>query len=99
MKRVMVRYKVKPDRVAENESAIARVFEALHAEAPAGLRYASLKLDDGVSFVHLASFETADGGNPLRELPAFQEFTAGIRDRCEVQPVTAGWVEVGSYRY
>jgi len=37
MRRVMVRYKVKPDRVAENERHIAKVFEQLERDKPAGL--------------------------------------------------------------
>ena len=55
MKRVMVRYKVKADRATENERYIASVFEQLKREQPPGLRYASFKLGDGVSFVHIAS--------------------------------------------
>ena len=58
MKRLMVRYKVKPDRAAENERYVANVFEQLQRERPAGLRYATFKLDDGVSFVHVVSHET-----------------------------------------
>jgi len=97
MKRMMVRYKVKADRVAENERYITSVFEQLKREQPPGLRYASFKLDDGVSFMHIVSVETADGSNPLRELPAFKAFTAEISDRCEAPPVTADLQEIGSY--
>ena len=97
MKRMMVRYKVKADRAAENERYITSVFEQLKREQPAGLRYASFKLDDGVSFMHIVSVETADGSNPLRELPAFKAFTAEISDRCEDPPVTADLQEIGSY--
>jgi hypothetical protein len=68
----MVRYKVKADRAAENESYITRVFEQLKREKPPGLRYASFRLDDGMSFVHIVSLEAADGSNPLGELPAFK---------------------------
>ena len=99
MKRLMVRYKVKADRVAENERYIAKVFEQLKREQPSGLRYASFKLDDGVSFVHLVSQESEDGRNPLGELAAFKEFTAGIRDRCTEPPVAAELREVGSFRF
>ena len=99
MKRVMVRYKVKADRAAENESYITRVFEQLRRDTPPGLRYASFKLDDGVSFIHLVSHEAEDGNNPLRELSAFKAFTAEIRDRCEEPPVAAELKEVGSYRF
>src|SRR5206468_9004683 len=61
-------YKVKPDHTAENERYIQRVFEQLEHERPSGLRYASFKLGDGVSFVHIVSLEAADGSNPLGEL-------------------------------
>jgi hypothetical protein len=98
MKRVMVRYKVKADRAAENESYITKVFEQLKSESPPGLRYASFKLDDGVSFVHIASIETTDGSNPLGEQSAFKAFTAEIKDRCEEPPVAANLTEVGSYQ-
>lgn len=99
MKRVMVRYKVKADRAAENESYISRVFEQLKRDKPPGLRYATFKLDDGVSFVHVASLEAADDRNPLRELSAFKAFTAAIRDRCEEPPSTVNLNEVGSYGF
>ena len=74
MQRLMVQYKVKPERAADNESYIARVFEQLEREKPAGLRYASFKLEDGVSFVHLVSIEAADGRNRLSEQSAFKTF-------------------------
>jgi hypothetical protein len=99
MKRVMVRYKVKADRATENEAYITRVFEQLQREQPPGLRYASFKLDDGVTFVHIVSHEGADGTNPLRDLAAFKTFTAGIQDRCEEAPSATDLKEVGSYRF
>ena len=97
MKRVMVRYKVKPDRVAENERSIASVFEQLNREQPAGLRYASLKLDDGVSFMHIVEVDAPDGSNPLHALPAFNAFTTSVRDRCEELPVSVELQVVGAY--
>jgi hypothetical protein len=99
MKRVMVRYKVKADRAAENEAYITKVIEQLKSEKPSGLRYASFKLNDGVSFVHIVSLEAADGSNPLGNLPAFKAFTAQIKDRCEEPPVAVDLSEVGSYRF
>ena len=98
MKRMMVRYKVKPDHAAENERYIAAVFAQLREKQPAGLCYASFKLDDGVSFVHIVSHESADGANPLAELPAFKAFVAEIRERCAEAPVAVDLTEVGAYR-
>lgn len=99
MKRMMIRYKVKADRAAENERYIEKVFRELERERPVGLRYASFKLADGVSFVHLVSLEAADGANPLGVLPAFKDFTAQITERCDEAPVAVELNEVGAYRF
>jgi len=99
MKRIMVRYKVKADRAAENEKYISKVFEQLMNERPSGVRYASFKLNDGVSFVHVVSIETGDGSNPLGTMSAFKDFTAQIKDRCEEPLVAADLTEVGSFRF
>jgi len=99
MERLMVRYRVKAERAAENERYIAQVFEQLERERPAGVRYASFKLEDGVSFVHIVSREASDGRNPLSELSAFKAFAAGVRERCEEPPVTVKLNEIGSYGF
>src|SRR2546427_12764813 len=97
MRTVMVRYKVKPDRVAENKAFIEKVFEELAQKRPAGFRYASFVLDDGVSFVHIV-FEESSERASLAEIPAFQAFTANIADRCDEPPVAAELSPVGEYR-
>ena len=79
MKRVLVRYKVKSDRAEENTDNIQKVFTELQQNSPDGLRYASFKLEDGVSFVHIASIETESGNNPLAETAAFKNFQAEIK--------------------
>ena len=71
MKRILVRYKVKEDKAAENEDYIRKVFEELKQTGPKGFRYASFKWDDGLSFVHIASMESEEGNNPLADSPAF----------------------------
>ena len=96
MRQVMVRYKVKPDRVEENEQLVRAVYDELAATGPAGLRYATFRLDDGVSFVHVASVEGEH--NPLAEVEAFARFQADVRDRCDEPPVATQLHEVGAYR-
>ena len=59
----MVSYKLKPDRVAENEALVLAVFKALNQARPAGLSYATFRQPDGVSFIHTALISTPD--NPL----------------------------------
>jgi hypothetical protein len=97
MKRVMVRYKVKPDRAAENEALVRAVYDELEHTQPAGFRYATFQLDDGVTFVHLAFVEAE--GNPLSQVKAFKEFTANIEDRCDEQPVSSEPREIGSFHF
>jgi hypothetical protein len=96
MAQVMVRYKVKPDRAEENAALVRAVYDELQRTAPAGLQYATFVLEDGVSFVHMATHD-ADH-NPLSEVVAFQRFQEHVRDRCEEPPVVTRLREVGSYR-
>jgi hypothetical protein len=98
VKQIMVRYQVKPDRTAENEALVRAVYDQLQREEFAGLRYATFKLDDDVTFVHIAA-ETGEGDRSLADLEAFQEFTKDIGDRCDVAPVATGLREVGSFRF
>jgi hypothetical protein len=98
MSKVMVRYKVKPERAQENEQLIRAVYEELRATVPAGLRYATFRLDDGVSFVHIASNET-NGPSPLFELAAFQRFQQDVGERCVEPPASVELHEIGSFRF
>jgi hypothetical protein len=95
MRNVMVRYRVKPEQAEHNEELVRAVYAELHETAPPGLRYATYRLEDGVTFVHVA---THDGENPLPGVAAFQRFQAGIRERCDEPPVVTELHEVGSFR-
>lgn len=96
MRTLMVRYTTRPDQAEENARLIKEVFAALNRTAPAGLTYAAYRLDDGVSFVHIAT--VADpANNPLQQLAEFKAFTAGVKGRCEVPPVSSVLQEMGSY--
>lgn len=94
---VIVRYRVKPDRVEENAELVRAVYRELEEQQPAGFRYATFRLEDGVTFVHVAF--TEDGHDaPLPQLPAFQRFTGAIGERCDEPPQTTRLVEqVGSF--
>lgn len=82
----IVRYKVKPEGVAENESLSHAVFDRLRRDAPAGVSYSLFREADGQSFVHLFLNATGDSSDMLTETPEFAAFTADISARCEVPP-------------
>ena len=92
----MVRYKCKADRADENAGYIKKVFEELESSTPDGMRYASFCLEDGVSFVHIASIEAEE--NPMMQVAAFKAFIENIKDRCEEPPVQTVLNEIGTYR-
>jgi hypothetical protein len=97
MKRVMVRYRVKPGQAERNEELVRAVYEELHRAAPAGFSYATFRLDDGLTFVHLAQSEGREA--PLPQLVAFQEVQKDIAERCDEPPVVTELSEVGSFRF
>jgi hypothetical protein len=96
MKQVIVRYRVRPERAAENEELVRAVYAELHETKPAGLHYATFRLDDGVSFLHLSAHDN-DGPSPLTNVEAFKRFQENIADRCDEAPVVSSLTEIGSY--
>ena len=96
MRRIMIRYKVKPDQAKLNEELVRAVYDELHRTQPDGFHYASFRLDDGVSFVHVAVLDGEE--NPLTTSAAFGEFQSGLKERVVEGPVPADATVVGSYR-
>ncbi len=94
----IVRYRTKADQADENQALIEAVFAELEADQPDGLAYASFRLADGVSFVHVASVDTDDARNPLDDTAAFARFVQGVGDRCEEGPAASPATVVGAYR-
>jgi hypothetical protein len=94
-RQVLVRYKVKPDRIEEHERLIRDVFAELARTAPAGIRYGAFKQKDGVSFVHVA-LVTAEK-NPLDAIAAFKTFSEGIKERCDEPPQVVDLTPIGVF--
>jgi hypothetical protein len=92
-----VRATLKEEHVAEAEAAVRRMFAAIEREGLEGIRYASVKLQDGVTFV--AMLELEDGvENPLLALPEAQEFYASLPGWYAEQPEVGPGTVIGSYR-
>jgi hypothetical protein len=95
---VVVSYRVKPEAVEEHVRLIEGVFAQLHAEHPDNVEYKVVRLDDGVSFVHVSTADTPDGSNPLPRMSSFQEFGRDSGDRVATQPVPTAADIIGTYR-
>ncbi|MER6910148.1 hypothetical protein ABT354_00540 [Streptomyces sp. NPDC000594] len=83
----VVRYTMRPETADANQELVEKVFAELARKNPEGVRYTSLRLADGVSFVHIAVLE--EGAAPLTDLTAFQEFQKGFGERA-AGPAEAG---------
>ena len=92
----VARYTVKPGLEERNAELVRAVYRELAALEPAGLRYATYRLDDGRTFVHVAELD-GEGENPLTSLKAFREFQAEIRERCELGPEVGGAELIGRF--
>ena len=98
MPTIVVRYRTKPERAEENQQLVEKVFAELDEMQATGFAYASFRLEDGVSFVHVVVEEDGEATVSLADVPAFREFQVGIADRCEEQPVAMGATVVGAHR-
>ena len=97
MKRMLIRYRTKPDMADNNAELIAAVFAELKASNPEGIRYLSLRLEDDM-FIHLVETTAEEASNALTKLPAFQAFQSGVRERCAEPPLVRAVAIVGNYR-
>jgi len=94
-RKVMVQYKVKPERVEEHEALIRDVFTELARAAPAGIRYGAYKRADGLRFVHVAIVGAEK--NPLDSIAAFKAFGERVKERCDEMPEVIELTEIGSF--
>ncbi len=92
----VIRYRTRPERADENERLVREVFAELAAKNPNGLRYGVFRLEDGVSFLHVAVLDGEE--NPLSTSAAFGEFQAGIKDRCAEGPMPSDATLIGNYQ-
>jgi hypothetical protein len=92
-----VRAKLKEEHITEAVAAVKRMFAAIEREGLEGIRYASVKLEDGVTF--LAMLEIEDGvENPLAGLPEAQEFYGRLPGWYAEPPDVIPGTVIGSYR-
>jgi hypothetical protein len=92
----MVRSKIKSESVNDVEAAVKKMVVALDAEQPAGLRYASARVD-GDTFVALRQLDD-DAVNPLADLPEYKELLEVVEGVRAEPPVVEMWTLTDSYR-
>ena len=94
---VMVRWKVHADQVGPELAMLREVYDELAAAEIDGLRYATYRLEDGVSFLDVV--DLPQGPGMLRQIAAFGRYRSGLEERCVEPPVVTQLEEVGAYRF
>lgn len=94
MSTAVIRYQTSPETADENQRLVEKVYAELAVEAPDGLRYTTLRLADGVTFLH---FVMSEGGDELPGLAAFQAFQSELGDRVVAPPERTDATVIGSY--
>jgi hypothetical protein len=89
----LIRYRVKPEKVEENQKLIEGVFRELQAKSPGEVRYLVLRLSDR-TFCHLVD----DSTRTVANLEAFAAFQRGGAERRLDEPQQLEATIVGNYR-
>ncbi len=93
----IIQYQAKVEGADENERLIRDVFAELAVEQPGGLHYATFRLADRVSFLHVAVLDGEE--NPLFDSAAFARFQSGLGDRLIEGPAVSDATVIDSYRF
>lgn len=97
MRLMMVQAKIKAESIDEIEAAGRKLFAAIDREQLQGIRYASCRLPDGVTYLNLLELE--DGiDNPLPALPEGKEFQENLKGWLAEPPTSQSLTVIGSYR-
>ena len=93
---MMIRAKLKAESVSDIDAAAEKMFSAIDAAQPEGVKYASVRLADGVSAVaFLALEDPAD--NQLQAIPEFREFQSQLPEWLAEPPIVEPITVIGSY--
>ena len=93
----MAQAKIKPESVSDVQAATERMFAAINAAQPEGLRYASLLLDDGETFVAVVQLDEGMQ-NPVPGFPEFLELQEVVNGARAEPNTVQSFTVVGSYR-
>ncbi len=86
MKATRVRYTVQEEYAATNKENIEKVMADVRRLNRPGMKYCTFVLDDGVTFIHWAIFETEEDNKALGELASFNQFRMALKASNPVSP-------------
>ena len=97
MMTMLIRAKVKDAHAAEVESAVQKLFAAIEAAEPQGVRYTSYRVADGGTYVIVLELRD-ESENPLPAITGFREFQDGLGGWLAEPAIPERLTAVGEYR-
>ena len=94
---MMVRAKIKEEKIADAQAATDKVIQALEEARPADVRYAVSRLSDGVTLLAFLELEPGQE-HPLRTLPAYAEMLENLKEWYAEPPTVEHMTVIGSYQ-
>lgn len=82
----LIRYKVRTDKLDEQQAAVREWVEAVKALNDPDMAYTVFVAEDGLDFVHVVSAKDEDAIARFQTLPLFKSFSEGIGARSEAGP-------------
>lgn len=86
MPQFLIQYRVKPELAEQQEAAVRAFLDGIRAVGDPEASYASFKGEDGVSFTHMARFESEEALKRFQAQPHFKTFSEGLKARCAEGP-------------
>lgn len=93
---MMFQATAKPEHVGDLEAAVKTLFAAIEKKQPKGVRYASSRLADSITYIIFLALENS-AENPLSAIPEFGAFQASTREWLAEPTVPEPLTVVGSY--
>jgi hypothetical protein len=94
MERLMLRYTVRPEALADHLQLLHAVYEELAERRPDGFSWVTYQLEGDAELLELAAAERLPG--PLPDLASFRRYREGLEQRCS-QRVVSDLTLVGAY--
>ena len=93
---MMVRAKIKEEKVAETQAATEKVIQALEQAQP-DVHYGVTRLSDGITVLAFLEMEPGQE-HPLRTLPEYAEMLENLKEWYAEPPTVEHMTVIGSYQ-
>ena len=86
MLQFLIQYTIKSDAAADQDAAVRAFLDGIRSVDDPEAYYGSFKAEDGLSYTHIARFESEAALKRFQDQPHFKTFSEGMKARCAEGP-------------